>query len=98
MDSNPYLPRLPSVPKETEEKLLLSEVFEGRLRSTVAPNDEYLPLIYTYDFGVCSFNTSCYRRTNSMIVPLQDNWDHELIFKGSKMARAARPLFSAGTG
>jgi len=27
-----------------------------------------------------------------------DNWEHKLVFRGSKLARAARPLFTAASG
>lgn len=48
------MPPQRQVRKESEDNLLLSDVFEsnGRLRSLVAPDDQFLALYYLYDFGV----------------------------------------------
>jgi hypothetical protein len=51
----PGMPSSRPVRTEGEENILLSDVYDsaGRLRSVAAPNGEFLPLIYLYDFGVC---------------------------------------------
>ncbi|KIM83647.1 hypothetical protein PILCRDRAFT_69185 [Piloderma croceum F 1598] len=67
------MPPMPGMPprrhvfKEREESLLLSDIFDpaGRLRCIAAPDEEFLPLIYLYDFGVC---INLYRRRLSMLM------------------------------
>lgn len=50
----PGIPPQRPVQVEAEETLLLSDVYDpaGRLQGIAAPNGEFLPLIYMYDFGV----------------------------------------------
>jgi len=62
MPPMPGMPPRRHVPKEREENLLLSDVFDpaGRLRHIAAPDEDFLPLIYLYDFGVC-INLYCHR-------------------------------------
>lgn len=50
----PGMRRMPVVPKESEDTVLLKDVYDpaGRLRNLIGPATEPYPLYYLYDFGV----------------------------------------------
>jgi hypothetical protein len=98
----PWMPQMNRCPAVSESKTKLKDIYDPDSGQSVRKRvldstGQVLPLVYIYDMGVrflIFHSPLALLRTFT----LKDYWEHELIFKGTKIARAARPLFSAATG